>query len=561
MLAELHVKNFALIEQADLCFREGLNVLSGETGAGKSILIDAISAALGEKTGKDVIRTGTDSAYIELLFQVDESAHRQRLSDLGFPPEADGTLMVSRKLMKNRSVLRINGEAVTAGALREATAFLLDIHGQHDHQSLFHPESHLSFVDMMAPEELKGLKEACRKSYERYTEIRALLKKEGDKAIREREKEILAYEIQEIKEAELREGEEEELESDFRRMQNASRIREALEEAAEYLSTDAVSRAVRALNSVSALDKGIPALVAQTEELDSLLSDAGRSVSDLLSELDTEPGELERIGQRLDLIRHLEERYADSVPEILRVLSEKEARLSFLEEFDERQEALLKERDGLKEKLTELSEALHGIRIKTAGELEKWVKEQLSGLNFSAPAFEVRFTERDGFGPDGTDSAEFYLSTNPGEPMKPLRNVASGGELSRIMLALKTVFSEQDRLETMIFDEIDTGISGRTAQMAAEKLAALGRRRQVLCITHLPQIAAMADHHYLIEKAEEGGRTRTSVREMNDSEITGELARLIGGTEITEGVLRTAEEMKALAGKAKKKLEAGEESL
>ena len=561
MLAELHVKNFALIEQADLCFREGLNVLSGETGAGKSILIDAISAALGEKTGKDVIRTGTDSAYIELLFQVDESAHRQRLSDLGFPPEADGTLMVSRKLMKNRSVLRINGEAVTAGALREATAFLLDIHGQHDHQSLFHPESHLSFVDMMAPEGLKGLKEACRKSYERYTEIRSLLKKEGDKAIREREKEILSYEIQEIKEAELREGEEEELESDFRRMQNASRIREALEEAAEYLSTDAVSRAVRALNSVSALDKGIPGLVVQTEELDSLLSDAGRSVSDLLSELDTEPGELERIGQRLDLIRHLEERYADSVPEILRVLSEKEARLSFLEEFDERQEALLKERDGLKEKLTELSAALHGIRQKTAGELEKRVKEQLAGLNFSAPAFEVRFTERETFGPDGTDSAEFYLSTNPGEPMKPLRNVASGGELSRIMLALKTVFSEQDRLETMIFDEIDTGISGRTAQMAAEKLAALGRRRQVLCITHLPQIAAMADHHYLIEKAEEGGRTRTSVREMNDSEITGELARLIGGTEITEGVLRTAEEMKALAGKAKKKLEAGEESL
>ena len=547
MLSELHVRNFALIGQADLEFREGLTVLSGETGAGKSILIDSIAAALGAKTGKGLIRTGAEYAYIELLFSVTGEERLSRIRELGIMPEEDGTLIITRKIMKNRSVLRVNDEAVTAGLLRELTEQLIDIHGQHEHQTLLYPERHLAFVDLMAPEELEEKKAEARRLYARWAELKKILSREADESFREREKEILQYEIAEIRDAALKEGEEEALAQEFQRLRNASRISDALSEAADALDTDAVSRAVRRVSDAAEYDPALKDLLDQVSELDSLLTDARRAAADAAGEVTFDEARLNAVAGRLDLIRRLEDKYGVPVPGIAELLEKKEERLQFLMEFEKNRDEMAAEKRHLGERLAEVSAELTKIRRRTAAELEKQITDQLKSLNFRGAVFEIRLTETADPGPEGKDRAEFWITTNPGEPLKPLKNVASGGELSRIMLALKTVLADRDEIGTLIFDEIDTGISGRTAQMVSEKLSRIGRSHQVLCITHLPQIAAMADHHCLIEKQSDGERTETSIREIRGEEITTELARLIGGTEITPGVLSTASEMKALA--------------
>ena len=547
MLSELHVRNFALIGQADLEFREGLTVLSGETGAGKSILIDSIAAALGAKTGKGLIRTGAEYAYIELLFSVTGEERLSRIRELGIMPEEDGTLIITRKIMKNRSVLRVNDEAVTAGLLRELTEQLIDIHGQHEHQTLLYPERHLAFVDLMAPEELEEKKAEARRLYARWAELKKILSREADESFREREKEILQYEIAEIRDAALKEGEEEALAQEFQRLRNASRISDALSEAADALDTDAVSRAVRRVSDAAEYDPALKDLLDQVSELDSLLTDARRAAADAAGEVTFDEARLNAVAGRLDLIRRLEDKYGVPVPGIAELLEKKEERLQFLMEFEKNRDEMAAEKRHLGERLAEVSAELTKIRRRTAAELEKQITDQLTSLNFRGAVFEIRLTETAEPGPEGRDRAEFWITTNPGEPLKPLKNVASGGELSRIMLALKTVLADRDEIGTLIFDEIDTGISGRTAQMVSEKLSRIGRSHQVLCITHLPQIAAMADHHCLIEKQSDGARTETSIREIRGEEITTELARLIGGTEITPGVLSTASEMKALA--------------
>ena len=547
MLSELHVRNFALIGQADLEFREGLTVLSGETGAGKSILIDSIAAALGAKTGKGLIRTGAEYAYIELLFSVTGEERLSRIRELGIMPEEDGTLIITRKIMKNRSVLRVNDEAVTAGLLRELTEQLIDIHGQHEHQTLLYPERHLAFVDLMAPEELEEKKAEARRLYARWAELKKILSREADESFREREKEILQYEIAEIRDAALKEGEEEALAQEFQRLRNASRISDALSEAADALDTDAVSRAVRRVSDAAEYDPALKDLLDQVSELDSLLTDARRAAVDAAGEVTFDEARLNAVAGRLDLIRRLEDKYGVPVPGIAELLEKKEERLQFLMEFEKNRDEMAAEKRHLGERLAEVSAELTKIRRRTAAELEKQITDQLTSLNFRGAVFEIRLTETAEPGPEGRDRAEFWITTNPGEPLKPLKNVASGGELSRIMLALKTVLADRDEIGTLIFDEIDTGISGRTAQMVSEKLSRIGRSHQVLCITHLPQIAAMADHHCLIEKQSDGERTETSIREIQGEEITTELARLIGGTEITPGVLSTASEMKALA--------------
>ena len=513
MLSELHVRNFALIGQADLEFREGLTVLSGETGAGKSILIDSIAAALGAKTGKGLIRTGAEYAYIELLFSV---TGEERLS-----------------------------------RIRELTDRLIDIHGQHEHQTLLYPERHLAFVDLMAPEELEKKKAECGRLYGRWSELKKILSRESDNSFREREKEILRFEISEIRDAALKEGEEEALAQEFQRLRNASRISDALSEAADALDTDAVSKAVRRVSDAAEYDPSLKGLLDQVAELDSLLTDARRAAADAAGEVTADEGRLDAVAERLDLIRHLEDKYGTSVSGIGELLKQKEERLEFLEEFEKNRDEMTAEKRRLGEELSAVCAELTAIRKKTAADLEKRITEQLESLNFRGALFEIRLTEAENPGPDGKDRAEFRIRTNPGEPVKPLKDVASGGELSRIMLALKTVLADRDEIGTLIFDEIDTGISGRTAQMVSEKLSRISRGRQVLCITHLPQIAAMADHHCLIEKRSDEEHTETSIREIRGEEITAELARLIGGTEITSGVLATASEMKALAERKK----------
>lgn len=551
MLLELHIRNFALIEQADLEFREGLNVLSGETGAGKSILIDSIAAALGGKAGRDLIRTGADSAYIELIFSVDGEERLARLRELGITPEKDGTLILTRRILPTRSVLKINDGTVTAALLRKLTGALIDIHGQHEIQTLFDPETHLRLVDLMAPAQLGELKRETALTYRRYAELQSILKKEADSSFREREKEILRYEIQEISDAALKEGEEETLQADFLRSRNAARIRAALGEVTDALGTDAVSRAVRRLGEVERFAPELSALREQLSELDSLLNDAARSARERSETTEFDEETLERLTARLDTIHHLQDKYGEDVAGIRSLLGEKQERLDFLLSFEENREAMQEEREKIEQSLEELSAKISGLRQETAALLSARISEELKTLNFQGAEFEVRISARENFGADGRDAAEFYIRTNPGEPLKPLRNIASGGELSRIMLALKTVLADRDEIETLIFDEIDAGISGRTAQMVSEKLFRIGRSRQVLCITHLPQIAAMADHHYLIAKESGERRTRTGIREITGDEITEELGRLIGGSEITEGVLRTAREMKELAEREK----------
>ena len=551
MLSELHVKNFALIEQADLEFREGLNILTGETGAGKSILIDSIAAALGGKTGKDVIRTGEESSYIELIFTVDGEEGAAGLKDMGVTPEEDGTLILSRKIMKNRSVLRVNDEAVTAQKLRQITGHLIDIHGQSEHQTLLYPEMHLKFVDLMGPGELKELTGKCARVYRRYAELKSILRKESDQAFREREKEILQYEIEEIRDAGLKEGEEEALQAEYLKIRNYSRIREALGAASEALETDAVSLAVRKVADVTEYAPELQELSGQLEELDGLITDARREVLSKLEHADCDEERLAAVTERLDLIRRLQEKYGEDVPGILLLAEKKEERLQYLISFEENRTEMIREKAALEKDLAELCGNISVLRRKTGTVLEQNVVSVLRALNFDSPSFQIMFREKEEFGEDGKDAAEFFISTNPGEPLKPLRSVASGGELSRIMLALKSVLAEKDEIPTVIFDEIDTGISGRTAQMVAEKLSVIGKGRQVLCITHLPQIAAFADHHFLIRKQSDGKRTQTSITEIRGEEITEELSRLIGGAEITEGVRKTAEEMKLLAEKMK----------
>lgn len=551
MLLELHIRNFALIEQADLEFREGLNVLSGETGAGKSILIDSIAAALGGKAGRDLIRTGADSAYIELIFSVEGEDRLARLKELGITPEEDGTLILTRKILPTRSVLKINDETVTAALLRKLTGVLIDIHGQHEIQTLFDPETHLRLVDLMAPAQLSELKRETALKYRRYAELQSMLKKEADGSFREREREILNYEIQEISDAALKEGEEEELQAEFLKSRNAARIRAALGEVTDALGTDAIARAVRRLSEVERFAPELSALQGQLSELDALLDDAVRSARELSETTEFDEETLERLTARLDTIHHLQDKYGEDVAGIHRLLREKQERLNFLLSFEENREAMQEERETVKRSLEKLAGKISGLRQETAALLSMKISAELKTLNFQGAEFEVRISAREDVGADGMDAAEFYIRTNPGEPLKPLRSIASGGELSRIMLALKTVIADRDEIETLIFDEIDTGISGRTAQMVSEKLFRIGRSRQVLCITHLPQIAAMADHHYLIVKESGEQRTRTGIREIKDNEITEELGRLIGGSEITEGVLRTAREMKELAEREK----------
>lgn len=551
MLLELHIQNFALIAEADLEFREGLNVLSGETGAGKSILIDSISAALGEKTGKDLIRTGADEAYIELVFQVFDPEKLEKIRDLDLSPESDGVVIVSRRIMPKRSVFRVNDRTVTAGTIRELASLLIDIHGQHEVQTLFDPAVHLGFLDLMGEESLRLEKENYLSGYRRYAKLNGGLKREPDERIRAREMEILDYEIREIEEAQIQEGEEEALRRVFTRNRNAQRIQHALSEAEAILSGDFVSGALRKISEVEHYAPELSALKEQLMNLESLTDDVCRDIRTQAEETECDEEKLQAVTERLNLVCQIKEKYRAEVPELFQILEEKRDRLEYLKEFEENREAMQKEADALKTTLRESAERLSIFRKESAHALEEKVIHELKSLHFPGASFSVVFKERPSLTEQGIDDAEFYISANPGEPKKPLKVVASGGELSRIMLALKTVFAAQDKTDSLIFDEIDAGISGRSAQSVSEKLYKIGCVRQVLCITHLPQIAAMADHHYLIEKESDDGRTKTRIREIFEDDIFRELGRLIAGSVITDGVIQTAKEMKHLANETK----------
>ena len=553
MLHNLYVKNLALIDEIEVEFKEGLNILTGETGAGKSIILGSINLALGGRYSSDILRNEEEPGYVELTFFVENEVQIQMLKALDVYPE-EGMITLSRKMIGKRSVSKINGETVSISQLKEVAEILIDIHGQHEHQSLLYKKNHLLILDEFAKDSIKDVKLQVAEAFQTYKKYKEELQEANlDEKERNKELSFLAFEIHEIQNANLKEHEDEELEEQYRRMVNGQKITANLEEAhgytasASHNASDALSRAIYCLQDAARYDEKANELYAQLSEVDSLLNDFNRELSDYSSSFEFSEEDFYEVEKRLNEINHLKSKYGNTIQEILTYCEEKEETLRKLQDYDSYLEELRKNLAEAEAEVNELSMQLSKMRQEASKELTKAIKAGLLDLNFLDVKFEMVFTSLDHYTSAGTDEVEFMISMNPGEPVRSLGDVASGGELSRIMLAIKTVMAEKDRIETLIFDEIDVGISGRTAQKVSEKMAVIGRNHQVICITHLAQIAAMADAHFAIEKKVTDGKTRTSISLLNKEEEIDELARILGGAEITEKVRESAAEMKELA--------------
>ena len=555
MLLELHVRNLALIEKADIEFTEGLNILTGETGAGKSIIIGSVNMALGGKTSRDSIRTGAENAYIELLFSVTDPAKIQALKALDAEPDEDGTLIISRKITPSRSTSRINDETVTSSRLKAITGLLLDIHGQHEHQSLLHKSKHLEILDAYLCEKTHQIKQKIGEEYLHYQGLKKKLEEfQLDKEGQLREADFCRFEIEEIEKANLKEGEEEELALEYRRFLHSRKITEGLSTAYEAVQNDGISRALREIDAVVQYDEeGLSSIKSQLSDLENLLSDAGWEISSYMEKMSFDEKTFRETEERLDLIRGLMAKYGGTVSAVQKNLEEKKSRLAELENYDKVRQEVEEELKKSENQLEESCQYLSQIRREGARELSEKIYQALQDLNFLNVSFTIEIARLPYFTANGYDEAEFKISANPGEPARPLKEVASGGELSRIMLAIKAVLADTDQIPTLIFDEIDTGISGRTAQKVSEKLSYIAKSHQVICITHLPQIAAMADSHFEISKSAKDGRTVTTISRLGEDQMVRELARLLGGAEITETVLNNAREMKKLAEETKQR--------
>lgn len=549
MLLGLHVKNLALIEKAEVEFAEGLNILTGETGAGKSIIIGSVGLALGQKASKDLIRQGEESAFVELVFSVDDEEKRETLAELDMEPDEDGLLIVSKKITPARSTSRINDETVTTGRLRAVTGLLLDMHGQHDHQSLLHKQKHLEILDEYSKNETEHLKKEVTEGYKQYQSLKHALESFSlDEEGRRREADFTRFEIEEIENAGIRPGEEEELAVRYRKFVHGQKIAECMQSAYRAVDTDEIGRALREVESVVQYDDALSEIASGLADVENILSDLNRSISDYMNEMEFDAEDFRQTEERLDFVRGLMAKYGNTEEAVLARLEEKKNRLEELEHYDELAAEAKRAFEAQEKKMLVLCEKLSEARKNAAEILEKRIREELLDLNFLHVEFKIDVRRLENFGAAGFDEVEFLISTNPGSiPPRPLGDVASGGELSRIMLAIKTVLADTDDIPTLIFDEIDTGISGRTAQMVSERLSYIAKKHQVLCITHLPQIAAMADTHFEIKKSVENGTTITKIHKLNEEEQIEELARLLGGAEITDAVRENAREMKRLA--------------
>lgn len=553
MLQNLHVRNLALIDEAEVEFSEGLNILTGETGAGKSIVIGSINLALGQRVPKEMLKQNGESALVELVFSVDHPHVREKLKEYEIDAE-DDMVILTRKITAGKAVARINGETVSASVLKEIASLLIDIHGQHEHQSLLSKKKHLEILDTYAKKELGDRKRELADAFAEYKRLKEELEASSlDSEERARELSFLEFEINEIAEASLRVGEDKELEEDYKRLSNGRKIMEALAYTKEAIDgqsesvLDMIGRAAREVSSVSSYDKDISELEKQLNEIEDLLHDFNHELGSYISNLDFDEEVLYSIEKRLDIINHMKYKYGHEIEDILQAYEEKCKRVEILSDYDAHlkklTDALSKQEQQVKLLCTEIS----SIRRKNADSLCEAIKQALQDLNFLDVVFTMDFAEHTAYSANGFDDPEFLISTNPGEPVKPLGKVASGGELSRIMLAIKTVMADTDEIESLIFDEIDSGISGRTAQMVAEKMSVLAKNHQIICITHLPQIAAMADAHYLIEKSVDNNTTHSKISRLGEEDSVHELARMLGGVEITDAVIHNAHEMKMLA--------------
>ena len=558
MLQSLHVKNLALIDEVEVEFGEGLNILTGETGAGKSIIIGSINLALGAKADKDLIRTGAEYALVELIFTVEQPQQLKAIQELDLPVEEE-QIILQRRIMPSRNVCKVCGETVTARQLKQLAEILIDIHGQHEHQSLLQPAKQLEILDAYAGEVLTPYKEELRNIYGEYRKaVEALSDSEVDEETRKREVALAEFECQEIEEAALISGEDEEVEQTYQKLVNGQKIRDAVNIAHALCGYEEggigsnVGRALREMKTVSAYDDVLREFGQQLLDIDSLLNDYNRGVADYLSELEFDGELFDQTEKRLNLINHLKTKYGNSIEDILQYRDKAENTLDKYRDYDTYRKELHEQVDVLKKRAAAVGSEISDIRRSFAAKLSEEMRTALVDLNFQEVAFEIQISSAPELvSGNGFDKVTYMISTNAGERPRELAQVASGGELSRIMLALKTVLADKDAIETLIFDEIDTGISGKTAWKVSEKMGILGKGHQIICITHLPQIASMADRHFCIEKKVEDNRSVTDIRKLNEEESTAEVARMLGSASITENVMNNAREMKELARKTK----------
>mgnify|MGYP002551269000 CR=1 FL=1 len=559
MLRNLHVKNLALIDEMEVEFEEGLNILTGETGAGKSLIIGSINMALGQKVPKEMIKEGADYALVELIFEVKSEDTIRRLRKMVIFPE-DGMVIMSRKITGGRSVAKINSESISAAKVKEAAQLLIDIHGQHEHQSLLYQDQQLIILDAYGKEEIREKKQEVRERFQIWSQKKKeLTSYQLDEETRKREISFLEFELQEIEEAGLRPGEDEELEKQYKKMSSGRNILEAMAAVKGYTGNDngaqdLVGRAVQETNRMLGVDESLQQIASLLQDVESLLSDVNREVSDYVESMTFSEEEFYETEQRLNLLNRMKAKYGSTVEEILACQEEKQKDLDRLYHFEQYKEKLEKEMQKAETELASVCEELSELRKVYGKQLEGRIIQGLQDLNFLDVKFEIDFETTEHYTANGNDKICFTISTNPGEPLRPLAKVVSGGELSRIMLAIKTILADKDETETLIFDEIDTGISGRTAQKVSEKMAVIGRNHQVICITHLPQIAAMADEHFEIAKKTDHQITRTQIRLLNEEDSALEIARILGGAQITEHTMESAKEMKELARKKKEEI-------
>ena len=556
MLQSLHVKNIALIDDVEIDFTDGLNILTGETGAGKSIIIDSVNFALGARMPKDIVRSDCDYALCELVFSIDDEKTKSELEKLDVML-TDNQVILQRRIVNGKAGCKVNGESVPASRIRDIAEYLIDIHGQHEHQSLLYKKNHKILLDSFCKE---GFDTELCKLAELYDEYKGA-KEEYEKASASRDSvardlDYSKFVAEEIEAAALREGEDEELENDFSRMNNSRKIAEIFSKVMQALSSDQegaasmVGYALSSMHQIADIDESARPLYEQLAEAEDVLSDSIRALSLYEESLEYSPEDYERIKERLDVINNLKMKYGQTIDKINDRLSEESEKIEKLSDYETYLKNLEFKTKELYDKLLQVCAKVSDIRKKEAAILQKEITGALNNLNFLDARFEIIITSgEDKLSRDGFDDVEFMISTNPGEDIKPLTNVASGGELSRIMLALKSVLARRDNIGTLIFDEIDTGISGKTAQLVADRMSDIAADHQVIAVTHLPQIASHATTHFLIEKRADGNHTATSVKPLEYNESVEELARMLAGSSITEAVMENAAELKKNAGR------------
>ncbi len=555
MLQSLHVKNLALMKETEVNFQEGLNILTGETGAGKSLLIGSVNLALGAKFDKDMLGRAGDSALVELVFHCPGEEVSQKMAQMELEPDEEGTIILTRKMQVGKSTYKINGETVTAKQVKELAEVLIDIHGQHEHQSLLHHKKHLEILDAYCGQELESLKLELAEVYSECRELEAQMEQEAmDEVAKLREQSLAEFELQEIEKARLVPGEDEELTQKYRIMVNGQRITAGLSECHMLTGNDSeagaagsLGRALKALRGVSGYDEKLQQLENQLSDIENLLSDFNRDAAEYLTNYDFDAEDFQQVESRLNHLNHLKDKYGKDISQVLAYAESRRELLNKLSDYDAYMEGLERKLREKQKVLQQVCGQVSQIRIRNSMELQEKLLESLKNLNFLTVEISISVRQLDHISSNGFDEVVFLISTNPGEALKPLAQVASGGELSRVMLAIKTVLAGKDAIDTLIFDEIDAGISGKTAWKVSGQLNQVAKQHQVICITHLPQIAAMADAHFVIEKSAAEEQTITDVRGLAEQESLAELARLLGSDTLTEAALQNAQEMRSQA--------------